>query len=114
MCIRSTRCLSMRLTYLPHYGLTARELAAHIVRDILHTTGITAAAGIGTNLYLAKVAMDIVAKHITPDADGIRIAQLDEMSYRQQLWTHRPLTDFWRVGHGYARKLEQHGTAHYG
>ena len=95
--------------YLPHYGLTARELAAHIVRDILHTTGITAAAGIGTNLYLAKVAMDIVAKHITPDADGIRIAQLDEMSYRQQLWIHRPLTDFWRVGHGYARKLEQHG-----
>lgn len=95
--------------YLPHYGLTARELAARIVRDILHTTGITAAAGIGTNLYLAKIAMDIVAKHTVPDADGIRIAQLDELSYRQQLWTHRPLTDFWRVGRGYARKLEQHG-----
>ena len=95
--------------YLPHYGLTAHELAACIVRDILHTTGITATAGIGTNLYLAKVAMDIVAKHIAPDAGGIRIAYLDELSYRQQLWTHRPLTDFWRVGRGYARKLEQHG-----
>lgn len=95
--------------YLPHYGLTARELAARIIRDILQNTGITAAAGIGTNLYLAKVAMDIVAKHTVPDADGIRIAQLDELSYRQQLWTHRPLTDFWRVGRGYARKLEQRG-----
>lgn len=95
--------------YLPLYGLTARELAASIVRDIVRTTGITAAAGIGTNLYLAKVAMDIVAKHTAPDADGIRIAQLDEQSYREQLWTHRPLTDFWRVGRGYARKLEQRG-----
>ena len=96
-------------TYLPHYGVTARELAARIVRDIVRTTGLTATAGVGTNLYLAKVAMDIVAKHTAPDKDGIRIAQLDEQTYREQLWTHRPLTDFWRVGRGYARKLEQRG-----
>lgn len=75
----------------------------------MRTTGITATAGIGTNLYLAKVAMDIVAKHIPVDAEGVRIAEMDEMSYRRQLWNHRPLTDFWRVGKGYVRKLEQHG-----
>ena len=95
--------------YLATYGCTAHELARRMIRDVLVTTGITATAGIGTNLYLAKVAMDIVAKHIPADEDGVRIAGLDEASYRRQLWTHRPLTDFWRVGKGYARKLEQHG-----
>lgn len=95
--------------YLMTYGCTAHELARRIIHDVLRTTGITATAGIGTNLYLAKVAMDIVAKHIPADADGVRIAELDEMSYRRQLWSHRPLTDFWRVGKGYVRKLEQHG-----
>lgn len=95
--------------YLATYGCTAHELAKRIVQDVLKTTGITATAGIGTNLYLAKIAMDIVAKHIAPDADGVRIAELDEISYRQKLWAHRPLTDFWRLGRGYARKLEQHG-----
>lgn len=77
--------------------------------DVLATTGITATAGIGTNLYLAKVAMDIVAKHIAADSNGVRIAKLDERSYRHILWSHRPLTDLWRVGKGYARKLEAHG-----
>lgn len=91
------------------YRKPARAVAKQIILDILHTTGITAAAGIGTNLYLAKVAMDIVAKHIPADADGVRIAQLDEMGYRRQLWDHRPLTDFWRVGRGYRKKLEAHG-----
>ena len=97
--------------YLPTYRLTARELelAMKMILDVLHTTGITAAAGIGTNLYLAKVAMDIEAKHIPPDQNGVRIAQLDEPSYRRALWAHRPLTDFWRVGRGYAQKLEAHG-----
>lgn len=95
--------------YLKHYHLTARELAGRMLQAVFADTGITAAAGIGTNLYLAKVAMDIVAKHIQPDADGIRIAQLDEMSYRRLLWSHRPLTDFWRVGRRYARKLEEQG-----
>ena len=95
--------------YLPTYGLSARELAKAIIRDILEATGITATAGIGTNLYLCKVAMDIWAKHVQPDADGVRIAALDEMSYRRNLWEHRPLTDFWRVGRGYAKKLEAHG-----
>ena len=80
-----------------------------MIQAVLSATGITATAGIGTNLYLAKVAMDIVAKHIPPDADGVRIAKLDEMSYRRLLWSHRPLTDFWRVGPGYARKLEEQG-----
>lgn len=80
-----------------------------LIREVLHETGITATAGIGTNLYLAKVAMDIVAKHMKPDADGVRIAALDEMSYRRLLWAHRPLTDFWRVGRGYARRLEENG-----
>lgn len=95
--------------YLDLYGLTARSLATKIIREVAQATGITATVGIGTNLYLCKVAMDIVAKHIAPDKDGARIAQLDEMTYRRLLWTHRPLTDFWRVGRGYARKLEANG-----
>lgn len=95
--------------YLNTYQMTPRQLAKTILRDVENTTGITATAGIGTNLYLCKVAMDIVAKHASPDADGVRIGQLDEMSYRRMLWTHRPLTDFWRIGKGYAKKLEQNG-----
>ena len=95
--------------YLDAYKLNARELASKIISDVLETTGITATAGIGTNLYLCKVAMDIVAKHIHPDVNGVRIAKLDERTYRRLLWEHRPLTDFWRVGGGYARKLEAHG-----
>ncbi len=93
--------------YLKTYKMTAYKLAKTMIKDVLKTTGITATAGIGTNMYLAKVAMDIVAKHIKPDKDGVRIAELDEMSYREKLWSHRPLTDFWRVGKGYAKKLEQ-------
>ena len=80
-----------------------------MIADVLKTTGITAAAGIGTNLYLAKIAMDIEAKHAAPDENGVRIAELTELTYRQKLWSHRPLTDFWRVGHGYASKLEANG-----
>ena len=95
--------------YLKTYGLTARELTVRMIRDVYATTGITATAGIGTNMYLAKVAMDIVAKHVEPDSDGVRIAELDEMSYRRKLWAHKPLTDFWRVGDGYAGRLEQIG-----
>lgn len=95
--------------YLDTYRMTAKELASRIVRDVLNTTGITATAGIGTNLYLCKVAMDIEAKHAIPDEKGVRIAQLDEMSYRKLLWNHRPLTDFWRVGRGYQKKLEAAG-----
>lgn len=95
--------------YLGTYRLTARELAAKMMQDVLQATGITATAGIGSNLYLCKVAMDIVAKHIEPDQNGARIAELDEMTYRRLLWNHRPLTDFWRIGKGYARKLEEHG-----
>lgn len=90
-------------------GRTPREFAGVILKDVFDTTGITATAGIGSNLYLAKVAMDILAKKARPDATGARIGVLDEMSYRRQLWTHRPLTDFWRVGRGYAKKLEAHG-----
>ena len=96
-------------SYLKTYRMTAHDLAMTIIRDVLKTTGITATAGIGTNLYLAKVAMDIVAKRSKPDEDGVRVAELDEMSYRKQLWSHRPLTDFWRVGRGYASKLEAEG-----
>ena len=96
-------------TYLHTYRKTPRELAIEMIRSVYRETGITATAGIGTNLYLCKIAMDILAKHARPDADGIRIAELDEMSYRQKLWTHRPLTDFWRVGPGYARKLQEQG-----
>lgn len=95
--------------YLKTYKMTARELAMRMIHDVLEETGITATAGIGTNLYLCKIAMDIVAKHIPADADGVRIAELDEQSYREQLWEHRPLTDFWRVGRGYAKKLEANG-----
>lgn len=91
------------------YRLPPRDLAMRVIRDVLKTTGITATAGIGTNLYLAKVAMDIVAKRIKPDKDGVRIAELDEMSYRRLLWDHKPITDFWRVGHGYERKLAAYG-----
>ena len=95
--------------YLQTYRMTARELAMTMIQDVLKTTGITATAGIGTNMYLCKIAMDIVAKHIEPDKNGVRIAVLDEMSYRRKLWSHRPITDFWRVGNGYAKKLEAHG-----
>ncbi len=95
--------------YLEARGMTARTFAKTILADVLHSTGITATAGIGTNLYLCKVAMDIGAKHTPPDMDGMRIAELDEISYRRFLWTHRPLTDFWRVGHGYAKRLEACG-----
>ena len=92
--------------YLRTYGMSVHEMTMTMVRDVLYNTGITATAGIGTNLYLAKIAMDIVAKKATPDKDGVRIAELDEMKYRELLWTHRPLTDFWRVGGGISRKLE--------
>lgn len=95
--------------YLRTYHLTPRELAMKMILDVLNTTGITATAGIGTNMYLCKVAMDIGAKHIAPDKNGVRIAELDEMSYRRTLWSHRPLTDFWRVGRGYVKKLEEKG-----
>jgi len=95
--------------YLKTYKLTPHEMTMMLIQDVLKTTGITATAGIGTNLYLAKVAMDIHAKHIAPDKDGVRIAELDEMSYRKFLWTHKPITDFWRVGKGYATKLEANG-----
>lgn len=96
-------------SYLKTYNLTARELAMKMILDVYRTTGITATAGVGTNLYLCKVAMDIVAKHMAADENGVRIAELDEMSYRRLLWNHRPLTDFWRVGRGYSRKLEEYG-----
>ncbi len=95
--------------YLNTYKLTPHDLAMKIILDVLETTGITATAGIGTNLFLCKVAMDIVAKHIPADENGVRIAELDELKFRETLWEHRPLTDFWRVGRGYARKLEQNG-----
>ena len=93
-------------SYLKTYGITSHELAMRLIREILAATGITATAGIGTNLYLAKVAMDIVAKHVPADAQGVRIAELNEQTYRELLWCHRPLTDFWRVGRGLARRLE--------
>lgn len=95
--------------YLGSYGCTAHELAMRMIRDVLRNTGITATAGIGTNMYLAKIAMDIEAKHSTADADGVRIAELDEQSYRLKYWDHTPLTDFWRVGHGLAAKLNANG-----
>ena len=96
-------------TYLNTYKMSAHDLALKMIRDVLHETGVTATAGIGTNMYLCKVAMDIVAKKMPADADGVRIAELDEMSYRKLLWNHTPLTDFWRVGHGYAKKLMANG-----
>lgn len=95
--------------YLKIYGVDGRGFASMLIREVLETTGITATAGVGTNLYLCKVAMDILAKHAQPDRWGVRIAELDEMSYRRELWAHRPLTDFWRVGRGYAKKLEKVG-----
>ena len=95
--------------YLKLYKLTAHQLAVKIIRDVLANTGITATAGIGSNLYLCKVAMDIVAKHIPADKDGVRIAELDEMKYRRLLWNHRPITDFWRVGRGIAQRLAPYG-----
>lgn len=95
--------------YLEYYKMSAHQLAMTIIREILGQTGITATAGIGTNMYLCKIAMDIVAKHIPADKDGVRIAELDEMTYRRKLWDHQPLTDFWRVGRGIAQKLEKYG-----
>lgn len=95
--------------YLSTYKMTAHELAMTMIRDVLKQTGITATAGIGTNMYLCKIAMDIVAKHIPADKDGVRIAELDEMSYREKLWDYTPITKFWRVGRGIADKLAQHG-----
>ena len=96
-------------SYLKNYKMSARELALKMIRDVLNETGVTATAGIGSNLYLSKIAMDIVAKKIPEDEDGVRIAELDEMSYRRLLWNHVPITDFWRVGPGYARKLMENG-----
>lgn len=95
--------------YLKAVNLSAHDFTRKIIKDVLDTIGITATAGIGTNLYLCKIAMDIVAKHIPADEDGVRIAEIDEISYRELLWTHQPLTDFWRIGRGYAKKLEEHG-----
>ncbi len=95
--------------YLDSYRMTAQQLAKVLIQEVLATTGVTATAGIGTNLYLAKVAMDIMAKGVEPDGDGVRIATLDEESYRTQLWSHRPITDFWRVGKGYAQRLASKG-----
>ncbi len=95
--------------YLKTRGMTAHDFAMQMIRDVLRTTGITATAGIGPNLYLCKVALDIWAKHIPADRDGVRIAELDERTYRQYLWSHTPITDFWRVGRGYAKKLAEHG-----
>lgn len=96
-------------SYLKLYGLSAHELAIKMIREVLAETGITATAGIGSNMYLSKIAMDMVAKKMPPDADGVRIAELDEMEYRRQLWTHVPLTDFWRIGKGIAGKLQRYG-----
>lgn len=95
--------------YLPVLGISAHELTLRIIRHVLRETGITATAGIAPNLFLCKIAMDIVAKHIPADEDGVRIAELDEKNYREKLWSHTPLTDFWRVGRGYAKKLAEHG-----
>lgn len=94
--------------YLKTYDMKARDLVTKVIQDVYENTGITATAGIGTNLYLCKVAMDIVAKHVEPNKNGVRIAGLDEMTYRKLLWNHKPLTDFWRVGKGYSKKLEAH------
>jgi len=95
--------------YLNTYNLSARELVTKMILDVFKTTGITASAGIGTNLYLCKIAMDIQAKRIPVDQNGVQIAELDEISYRHLLWSHRPLTDFWRIGRGYTKKLEEQG-----
>lgn len=95
--------------YLKTYKMTAHELAIKMIREVLETTGITATAGVGTNMYLCKIAMDIVAKHMPADKDGVRIAELDEHTYRELLWDHKPLTDFWRIGPGISKKLEKYG-----
>ncbi|MCQ2548688.1 MAG: DNA methylase [Lachnospiraceae bacterium] len=95
--------------YLDLYHMNAHDLAMTMIRDVLEHTGITATAGIGTNLYLCKIAMDVLAKHVQPDKDGVRIASLDEMSYRKYLWDHTPLTDFWRIGQGTVKRLSQCG-----
>lgn len=95
--------------YLGSFHISAHDFVMQIILDVLKTTDITATAGIGPNLYLAKVAMDVWAKHVPADENGVRIAELDEMSYREKLWNHRPLTDFWRVGAGYTKKLEAMG-----
>ena len=95
-------------SYLDLYKLSPHDLTMKLVREVLRETGITATAGIGTNMYLAKIAMDIVAKHMPADKDGVRIAELDEMSYRRKLWEHRPIADFWRVGKGIAKRLEKY------
>ena len=95
--------------YLKTYNMSARALAMTVIQDVLGSTGITATAGIGTNLFLAKIAMDIMAKHIPPDKDGVRIAEVNEEIYRRELWSHTPITDFWRVGKGYAKKLAEYG-----
>ena len=95
--------------YLKFYGVTARELTMRMIRAVLSETGITATAGIGSNMFLCKIAMDIVAKHMEPDADGVRLAELDEQSFRRTLWTHKPITDFWMIGRGIARRLEKLG-----
>lgn len=102
-------CFMDVTNYLNLYQMSAKELAIKMIHDVLDTTGITATAGIGTNLYLSKVAMDIVAKHVDTDVGGVRVAELDEMSYRRLLWDHRPITDFWRVGGGIAKRLENSG-----
>ncbi len=101
-------------SYIHAYHDSARELAMAMVRKVLEETGITATVGIGTNLYLAKIAMDILAKRMEPDKDGVRIAELDEMSYRKELWTHEPLIDFWRIGPGYSRRLNKLGIHNMG
>ena len=101
-------------SYLNTYEMSAHQLARTIVKDVLGHTGITATVGIGENLYLAKIAMDIVAKHLPGDSDGVRIAELDEFSYREKLWTHTPLTDFWRIGQGYAKRLHDLGIHNMG
>ena len=96
-------------SYLKTYHMSAHELALRMIKDVLRETGVTATAGIGTNMYLCKIAMDIVAKKMPADQDGVRIAELDEMSYRKLLWNHTPLTDFWRIGRGYSKKLQEYG-----
>ena len=102
-------CFFDLTSYLSHYQMSAHDLVKTMIREVLYTTGITATGGIGTNLYLAKLAMDITAKHAQPDADGVRIAELDEESFRYLLWDHKPLTDFWMTGPGTVKKLEKHG-----
>lgn len=96
--------------YLRVLGLSAHDFAMRLVRDVLATTGVTATAGIGTNMYLCKIAMDIMAKKMPPDKDGVRVAELDEMSFRRELWGHRPITDFWRIGRGTAARLALYGV----